>query len=161
MTLLGDADAGSRVVSQAEYARHRKVSRQAVNALVKSGRLRPPALLANGTIDIDLADAMLADAPANAVRGTAMASSRAKREEANARKAELELAAMEGKLVERARVEACAGDLGALIRQRLAERRPALIATVQTSPDPVNALRELDDALCLSLAEAAEARLAA
>lgn len=161
MTLLGDADAGSRVVSQAEYARHRRVTRQAINALVKSGRLRAPAVLSNGTIDIDMADAMLADPQTNVVRGSGMASARAKREEANARLAELALAEKEGKLVERARVESCAAELGALIRQRLTERRPALIATLQTSPDPVNALRELDDALCLSLAEAAEARLAA
>ncbi|MCX8003383.1 MAG: hypothetical protein N2688_00245, partial [Burkholderiaceae bacterium] len=148
-------------MSQAEYARHRGVTRQAISAAIKDGRLRAPALLHNGRIDPVLADAMLAEprTPPHRAGGT-MASARAKREEANARLAELALAEKEGRLLPRERVEAAATELAALIRGRLADRRQAVIEAVARAENPVSALRALDDALCLELAREAEARLA-
>ena len=157
MELLGEAGTGNRVVSQAEYARHRGVSKQAINALVRKGRLAEPAVTADGQIDVALADAML-DAPTE--RGTSLASENAKLQKAKRELAELELQERRRELLPAAVLRASGADLAALLRARLLARRSAVLEAVQAAPDPDRAMGAMDDALCHEIAAEVERALA-
>lgn len=148
-----------RVMSQAEYARHRGISKQGVNAHIKSGRLLP-ALTNDGQIDVEAADGLLS-APAPSRPGSLLQTSKAEKARIDAEVAALDLARKKGEMVPRAAVQAAAQQLGATLRQALTDRRPQLITAIQTSEVPANAVRELDDILCTRLADAVEQALAA
>jgi hypothetical protein len=158
VTDAGDAGTGNRVVSQAEYARHRGVTKQAVSAMVRKGRLAPPAVTPEGMIDISEADLML-DAPVE--RGSNLATESAKLQKAKRELAEMEVAERRRQLVPAAVLRDAGGTLGALVRERLAARRTDIIAAVQAAYDPDRALARLDDLLCRDLAAALEEALAA
>jgi hypothetical protein len=100
------------VVRKIEYAAHRGCSAAYVSKLIKTGKLAPPALMANGRINIILADQMLgppggaeADSLAPPVAAFAdpdapvYAVERARREKAQAALAELQLQERQGRLL--------------------------------------------------------------
>lgn len=101
---MGDNPA---VVSKAAYARHRRVARQSVDKMIKSGRIGTTALTADGDVVVAEADRMLgplASAADDEECGEdlpVLAVSKARKAHADAQKAEIELAEMQGRLIDR------------------------------------------------------------
>lgn len=162
------------LVSQAEYARRRGVSRPAVLKAVKSGRI----VLIDGKIDPEVADIqwakntaprVQADAPTraaaiepretlpDAVEPVSLNEARARREAVMASLAELELAERRGELVSAAGVEKALASkiLGARdALDALADRLSPLLAA-ESDASKVYAMlrREIRQALALLAAE--------
>ncbi len=87
-------------VSKSAYARHRGVSRQSVGKMIEAGRIGGRAIAAGGRIVADEADRQLG--PAQVDDAPTLAESKARRAAADARKAELAVAEMEGLLIDKA-----------------------------------------------------------
>ena len=154
------------IISKAEYARHRGVSRAAVSIAIREGRIT----LIDGKIDPVAADAQwnantrnpkvppLASSPANPVADTSIPQSlydlqlaRAKREYHEANLAEMRERQRAGELVELRDVQLAYTTLAAQFRSAL-ERIPDKLATrlaAETSADAIHALlsAELDQCL--------------
>lgn len=107
-------------ISKAQFARRRGCTDGYISKLIRTGKLRPPAVTPDGRIDIEAADAMLGqpaqqpmptstidDSPVSPPEPTeeisplSYAANRARREAANAKIAELELGELNGELVRR------------------------------------------------------------
>lgn len=106
-----------RIVTKSAYAALRGCTPAYVSKLISQRKLRPPALTEFGQVDVALANAMLgapapqiqpgasAPPPPDDPKDAAYAEARRRREVANAEKAEVELAELNGRLVDRAAVE--------------------------------------------------------
>ncbi len=151
------------LMNQAEYAEHRGVSRQAINKLVKAGKLE---LTADGKIDAEAADRVLAggldpgrqfaaslqgggarasasdelddegDAPpaAAAPQSSDFSRVRTVREAALAGQAQLELQKMRGALLDRKEVEDAFSWLQQALTEGLAQRTELLAARIASMP---------------------------
>lgn len=113
----------SGVVSKSRYAEHRGCSAAYVSKLIREGRLAAPALMADGKVNVALADQMLGtaaavDLPIVAAMPSA-ATSRAEREAAQARIARMKADEMEGARLPRDRVELRTFDLVRRLRDEL------------------------------------------
>jgi hypothetical protein len=114
------------VVSKSGYAEHRGCSPAYVSKLIRLGRLAPPALLADGRVNIALADQMLGAPSANelalpaALAAPTHAMHRAEREAAQARIARVKAEELEGARILRDQVEARVFDVCRRLRDELA-----------------------------------------
>jgi len=126
-------------LSKASYARRRGCSAQYVSKCIRTGRLAPPAVLPDGTIDPEAADAQLAAgadparrarvrpaaSPAPAASGPAeapvgaFAQAKTETEHLRRRKLELEIAETEGRLIPKALVETAIADTTMAARDHL------------------------------------------
>lgn len=113
-------------VSKADYARHRGVSRQSVVKMIEGGRIGGRAIAANGRIVVAEADRQLG--PRIADEPPTLAASKARKAAADARKAELAVAEMEGRLIDKA------GALRAVFQLAQAERDAILAWPVRAAP---------------------------
>ncbi|UXQ89128.1 hypothetical protein [Synechococcus phage MinM1] len=113
------------VVTKSRYAEHRGCSPAYVSKLIRLGRLAAPALLADGRVNIALADQMLGAPSADelALIATPSAPShaqhRAEREAAQARIARVKAEELEGARLLRDRVEARVFDVCRRLRDEL------------------------------------------
>jgi hypothetical protein len=109
------------VVSKARYAEHRGCSAAYVSKLIRLGRLAAPALLADGRVNVTLADQMLGAPTLDVLAPVpiAAATSRAEREAANARIARIRADEMEGALLPRDKVDGRVFDLVRRLRDEL------------------------------------------
>lgn len=89
-------------LSKAAYARHRGVSRQSVGKMIETGRIGGAALARDGRIVVAEADRQLGPVTASDDAPPALAESKARKAAADARKAELAVAEMEGRLIDKA-----------------------------------------------------------
>jgi hypothetical protein len=144
--------------TQAEYAGHRGCSRQNVNKLVKAGRINP-AIGADGLIDFDLADRLLADDldPTRRAESPSggLSEARRRRLTAQADLVEIDLQKRRGELVQAEHVVAGASKVGVAMRQALdASRRDRWLAarTARDEAAGLLALREIDRQLLADLA---------
>ena len=104
-------------VSKKRYAEHRGCSQAYISKLIRLGKLEAPALLPDGRINVALADQMMGtepDAAEATAGGPRYAQERARREAAQAERAEIELRQLKGELIERSAV---AQTLGPWLRQ--------------------------------------------
>lgn len=124
-----------QIGTKSAYARHRGCTPGYIGELIRKGKLRFPALLADGRIDFDLADAMVGPPsprppsghdttiarynPDGDVDAEDYATARARREAANATLAELELAEAEGRLMDTEAVNATMDGALTAIREGL------------------------------------------
>lgn len=123
----------SATVPKIAYAAIRGCTPAYISKLIKQGKLRAPALTPEGRIDVSAANAMLG-APMPQLQpltsypardadpgddAEAYAASRAKREAANAEKAELELAELRARLVDKAEVDREVADLVSGLRDAI------------------------------------------
>ena len=155
------------LISPAEYARRRGVSRAAVTYAVKSGRIR----LIEGKLDPEVADiqwdkntrkvmgqggtsstaasvprmpSLPRDDEGLPISGYDYETARAKREYHEANIAEMKERERAGELVETARIAKALTDIGAIFRaslERLPDRIAAQVAA-ETDPDAVHAILE-------------------
>jgi hypothetical protein len=111
------------VVSKSRYAEHRGCSAAYISKLIREGRLAAPALLADGKVNVALADQMLGAAAQPDLPTTPapapFASHRADREAAQARLARLRADELEGQRLPRDRVELRTFDLVRRLRDEL------------------------------------------
>lgn len=126
----------SELMTQAAYAASKKVSRQAINKLVKQGKL----VLIEGKIDPAVADALLLERvdPARSKTAAGLAGqddktpapkresdasrfyrAKADREEAEAERAQLELEKLRGDLLEREPIERALFEAGRMFRDQV------------------------------------------
>jgi phage terminase Nu1 subunit (DNA packaging protein) len=135
---------GSRVMSQAEYAKARGVSKSMVTQYKHAGRL---VLTPDGKVDVDATDRKLSETlhptkggnqqAAPPVSGhQALHDARLRDRLARARKAELEADILEGTLVRRADVEHAARSLGLQARDALSTIPDRLAPMLATQSDP-------------------------
>ena len=126
-----------QIGTKSAYARHRGCTPGYIGELIRKEKLRFPALLADGRIDFDLADAMVgppSPRPPSShdttiarynsddiVDAEDYATARARREAANATLAELELAEAEGRLIDRAAAERDYNARVVMLRDRMME----------------------------------------
>jgi phage terminase Nu1 subunit (DNA packaging protein) len=123
----GDSgDTPRTVVTQAEFARRQNRPRQWVNKKIKRGDLTPPAILRDGRVWVEEAERQLAAATAEpeipvglASDAPVLAAERARKEAAQARLKEIELAKAQGELVAAADIEAEIEDLCRGLRDEL------------------------------------------
>lgn len=160
------------LISQAEYARYRGVSQEAVRKALKAGRITGlPDEKGRVRIDPDVADiqwekntdpkqSARVNAPKGAARGGAPVKgaqgnddggfywdARSRREMADARRAELELEKLEGTLVERKQVEAAASRIGRLLRDSLMGVPSRLAPELAAKDDVGEVEKALTDAI--------------
>ena len=113
------------VVSKKEYAEHRGCSAAYVSKLIRQGKLAAPALMADGTINVALADQMLGTAPLLEPEapppsgGPSYSAERARREAAEAHLAELKLAQQRGETLSRSDVARATFDIFRTLRDTL------------------------------------------
>jgi hypothetical protein len=140
------------VVTQAEFARIRGVTRQAISKMVRAGTLAGDAVTDDGRIDVAAATLQLGpppdrprrtrDRPDKSSDDPAYAESRARREAANAELAEIELAEARGELIDKT---AAAHALERQVR-RLRDR--ILIVAIDAAP---SLARAADETACESI----------
>jgi hypothetical protein len=126
------------VVSKSGYAEHRGCSPAYVSKLIRLGRLAPPALLADGRVNIALADQMLGAPSANELALPAApthAMHRAEREAAQARIARVKAEELEGARLLRDQVEARVFDVCRRLRDELAAWPEAIAARLVAMTD--------------------------
>lgn len=141
------------VVSKTGYAAHRGCSPAYISKLVRLGKIAAPALMADGRINIILADQMLGAAhqseglPLNAPT----ANDRQRREKADADLRELELAERQGRLLDAGKVAAERFEVARRARDTLfamAEARAAELCACTTPRLLADLLRQrIGDAL--------------
>ncbi|MBU8543985.1 MULTISPECIES: hypothetical protein [Roseomonadaceae] len=149
--MAGEVKPAVGVVTKARYAEHRGCSAAYISKLIRQERLAAPALMANGRINVILADQMLgapgADelefAPAAALPTSSPISARAEREYAQARIARVRADEMEGLRLTRASVEARVFDL----LRRLRDELLAWPETIAPQLVPMTSDRLVADAL--------------
>lgn len=172
------------LISQAEYAKHRGVSGAAVCNAVKAGRIS----LIDGKIDPVAADAQWAQnsrvragsrpareagattAELAAADGTVASGaepgaedywvSRGRREAAEARSAELDLAQREGELIEVKAVETVWATAMAGVREHLLQLRARLSPMLAAESDPFKVDQMLDEEHAQALAQLAGVQVA-
>ncbi|MCW3477354.1 hypothetical protein [Limobrevibacterium gyesilva] len=159
------------VVKKGSYAEHRGCSAAYISKLIRLGKLAPPAVTPDGLIDVALADAMLGPAspqlsagrdpaprpdPDGDADAEAYASSRARREATNAKRAELELAELEGRLVDRAAVQREVEEMVRSLRDRVLNVPRDIAASVATMTDERAIEARITLALKAALTEAAD-----
>lgn len=179
---------GPELVTQAEFARRLGRPKSLVCKWVKTGKIRPASIAANGLLyfaaalhDIQKtwdpaksrtarplpaalvvpAGRAVAEVPVEA--DTSYASVKQRREQAQAELAELDLARRRGELVDAQQVKAAGVEIAELWRQALAQRAPELVrvlGSLLTAEERLKALHAADRELCRSVAEAAAARVA-
>jgi hypothetical protein len=95
------------VVTKAAYGRHRQITRQSVDKAIGAGRIGPAAITEDGRIIVAVADEMLGPIAAEQEEAAAdsnspaLAVSKARKAHADAQKAEIELAELQGRLIDR------------------------------------------------------------
>lgn len=165
--------AGLTVVTKAELARRIGRSPARISQLIAAGRLGPPALLENGSVDLDAALAQLAPfleedragavsaAPKPAVPSP-MADARLRLALAQAAKAEADLEAARGQHRREATLllVAAAESLASIVIEMMDARREGLVLAVLAAPGTVEAVaaaKEADLTFRRGFAAAAEA----
>lgn len=153
------------VVRKGEYAAHRGCSAAYVSKLIKLGKLAAPALLADGRINVILADQMLGapggaeaeslvpvavpgdpDAPVYSVE-------RARREKAQAALAELQLQERQGRLLHADAVRGAAVAVFQRATARIADGFADLAIELAQMTDPGRIADRLSDHLRRNMAE--------
>lgn len=135
------------VLTKSQYAKHRDCAPSYITKLIKSHKLAPPALLPDGRINVDLADAMLGQ-PAPDLHAFAQptlpvpgdqpnyAAERARREAAEARLAEIKLATREGAILDADAVATAAELVFSRAVQRLQAGVSEISIQLATMTDP-------------------------
>lgn len=136
------------IETRSAFARRVGRSPARITQWANQGTLSPPALLDDGRIDVDAALAQLAAvlAPLPAASGrpptasrppSEFAMARLRREQAAARRSEIELAAVEGRYRKEglSATVAVAFELCAALRQQLDYRRDDLVRQLRAAPD--------------------------
>lgn len=90
------------ITSKSTFARHRGVSRQSVSKMIAAGRIGGAALTPDGRIVVAEADRQLGPVTSSEDAPPALAESKARKAAADARRAELAVAEMEGRLIDKA-----------------------------------------------------------
>ena len=157
------------LVTQAEYARRREVSREAVRKAVMSGRITTIEQDGKKLIDPAVADIQWAvntdrkqferangqkiaaavppTSASSGETGSVYFDARARREEAEATMAELELEKMRGTLVERQKVEEAAMRLGRMLRDSIMGVPTKIAPSLAEMADAFQVEQALSDAL--------------
>lgn len=141
-------------ITQAEYARKRGMTRQAVAQAVRAGKV---LLDSDGLLDEEQADRDFPPSPktmALGARSTAVSSyseARARRESALASLAERDLQVQEGKLVDRALVEHEIGGILLQARTNLVSMTSRLAATLAAETNPTKVRLTLLSEIALAL----------
>jgi hypothetical protein len=156
------------LLTQAAYARHRGVTRQAVREAIRAGRITVDA---DGLLDPVAADAQWQArtrprarpaggasqaAPDTTAGGTGYLEAKRRQAVADAEVAELRLAELRGELVRVADVRHAYGRRLAGLREALLSLPPRLAPVLAAEPDQLRVLRALEDALHHALRESAE-----
>ncbi len=122
-------------VSKSAFARHRGISRQSVGKMIEAGRIGGAALTRDGRIVVAEADRQLG--PVNEAEPPALSESKARKAAADARKAELAVAEMEGRLIDKAAALRAVSQLAQAERDAIlawpARAAPILAANLQVN----------------------------
>jgi hypothetical protein len=154
----------SNIGSKADYARWRRVTPSAISQHIASGKLRP-ALTEDGRVDFAAGDAILGQVldperggdrrpDAMVIAEPALATARRRKLEAEAERAELELAQRRGQLVPVVEVRAGAQELATALAATLEQRRLELVRAVRACPlegEALVAVAALDRKICAEL----------
>ena len=164
--------ADSSLITQAEYARRRGCSREAVRKAITDGRIN--AFGPDKLVDADLADAQWVRNTRSRVVGTSPAAApapqcsdppvvasssyqawRCRREAAEAQSAELALAELRGELIRRADMEHIVGGLAAALKESVLQIKARLAPLLAAESDIMKISAMLDAELRAALNKAA------